>query len=1625
MLLPTWRQWVRRPAHSRKPLATWQLCLEALEDRLTPAPMTFTVLNTNNEGPGSLRQAIIDANTNPDPDLIQFDIGNGPQTINLTAPLPAVVAAGGPVVIDATTQPGFAGQPLIELNGAGAGAAANGLVIESGSSTVKGFVINRFTGHGLVLRGAGQNVVQTNYIGINQAGTTASPNGQSGIHIDNVAANSIGGLAVGTGNVISGNTIHGIYISGAQAADNLVAGNLIGLNAAGAAAVGNGSDGIRIEGAHENFIGSIAPGGRNVLSGNGSDGIDIRLEATANQILNNYIGTDITGLLDRGNTEDGIYLAAGRNTVGGITAAHSNLISGNNNNGIFLDSSLSTGNLIQGNYIGTDLNGTADLGNAFEGIFLANGASANTVGGTAAGAGNLISGNDFSGIHLLGSDVSRMLIEGNRIGTRVNGDAGLGNELHGIFVDGSSFNTIGGTAAGAGNLISGNKKDGVRVEQPSASANLLQGNQVGTNAAGSAGIPNLEQGVHLFSPNNTIGGTVGGAGNLISGNGTPITLANGIQIEENSSGNLIQGNLIGVDKAGTSPVPNLGIGIGVLGPNNTIGGTTAAARNIITGNSAGISATNNATGTLIQGNYIGVDINGGGTIGTGIDAVQLSSDNNTVGGTAAGAGNVLSGGMTGLAISRGNSNLIQGNLIGTDATGTVDIGSLTGIQLFGENNTIGGTTPAARNLISGNVIGIGLVGNANFIQGNYIGTNFTGTAPLKNDQAGIIITGSANLIGGFAPGAGNVISGNGQQGILLEKEEGAEQAPGFNLIQGNFIGTNAAGTAALANTLHGIEVNAGVNNTIGGTALGARNIVSGNMQRGILITNGATQNLVAGNFVGLNNAGTGIIANGVDGIVLDSAPGNTIGGTVIGSRNVISGNNMIGVKLQGATTQGNLIQGNYIGTNAAGTAGLGNPGQGILLDTVTGNSIGGAAAAAGNVISANGTSGVELFNSSNNLIQGNLIGTNAAGTAALANGNSGIDIDGGTDNTIGGTTAGARNVISGNTLNGIGIDGGAKNLIQGNYIGTTQDGSAALANGRAGILMLLGSTGADNTVGGTVAAAGNVLSGNTEDGLVIQGDKAERNLVQGNRIGTQANGTGALPNGRNGILIDLAAKNNTIGGTVAGAGNIIANNAANGVSINVGQQDGILGNSIFNNGQLGIRLGAGANGNIGAPTLTGSLRLPMGTQVSGTFVATNTMPYILEFFSNATAEPSGFGEGQTFLFRTTITPTSSGTQTFTATIPTVVAAGFFITATVTDANNNTSQFSNDSTVLPGSSLVITKSGTPPTVQAGGNVAWTFTITNNGPDPATSVTLTDALATGTSFVSLTTPQGFTSTTPPVGGTGTVTATTPSLAAGASATFTLVVQVNPQTLTSGELTNTVQVTSQSLNTNPTSSASAVVNVQAQPNVAFIAALYNTVLDRNPLPTEVTFFQNSFQAGATRQQVAAVVWESAEHRGIQVQGYYQQYLGRAADSAGLTFWTNQLVNGVSETQVQVSFLTSSEYTNSHPDIVSYLFGLYEDVLDRAPDAAGFAAWQQAALSGTSRAAIAQAFLTSPEYLSDLVENYYQTFLGRAADVNGLNFWLGQLVSGMMTEDQVAEAILGSQEFFDKANEDDATTT
>ncbi len=446
-------------------------------------------------------------------------------------------------------------------------------------------------------------------------------------------------------------------------------------------------------------------------------------------------------------------------------------------------------------------------------------------------------------------------------------------------------------------------------------------------------------------------------------------------------------------------------------------------------------------------------------------------------------------------------------------------------------------------------------------------------------------------------------------------------------------------------------------------------------------------NVVEGNIIGSDVTGTLDLGNRRGGVLIRNSPSNRIGGTTPASRNLISANGeaggaVAGVEMVERLATGNLVQGNYIGVTLNGLNRLGNQGDGVRIAT-SNNTVGGSAAGAGNVIAANDGHGVHIvsLDATQNRVEGNLIGVNATGTVGLGNGQTGIYNEGGRNNTFGGTAGGARNVVAGNGGHGLLIIG-SQVTVQGNLIGTNAAGDAALPNAGQGIQV----TDAVNvTIGGTTAGARNIVAGNAQDGIALL--RSSGTVIQGNWIGRNLAG-GSQGNGGAGVSL-FQSSTTQLGGTAAGAGNVIVNNTQAGVVLrSSGTSNAIRRNSIYANGALGIDLGddgvtpndpqdvdVGLNAFQNFPILTGATAAGGGTTFAGVFNGRPNATLTLDLFVSSACDTSGFGEGETYVGSTTVTTNAGGNATFSTTLPVVLPDGLAVTATATDGLSNTSEFS--------------------------------------------------------------------------------------------------------------------------------------------------------------------------------------------------------------------------------------------------------------------------------------------------------------------------------------------------------------
>lgn len=638
-------------------------------------PLTNIVTTTADVGAGSLRAALYYVTDHPG-SVVTFDIptsdpgySNGVYNIHLTGMLPPLVANG--MEIDGSTQPGYAGKPLIIVDGSQilpeTYTSDTGLLVYSSSNQVKDISFSGFVWNGLTFTyaDASNNTVAGCWIGVDSTGTNPAPNAYQGILVT-----SDSGHNTFARNVISGNSQYGIYIGGTNTGGNVIENNYIGTDPSGTIAVANGDSGVFIGDATiDNIIGGSAAL-ENVISGNSQYGVYITGTNTSrNNVTGNFIGTDVSGSIAVPNGDSGVFIGgtATNNLIGGPFVSSRNVISGNAEYGVYVTGTNTGGNVVEGNYIGTDPSGSIAVANVASGVFLGGAAAGNVIGGTSAGARNILSGNDQYGVWISDMSTTGNLVEGNYIGTDATGSNAIPNQASGIFMGGSSSdNTV------SGNVISGNEGYGIFVTN--TIDNIITGNEIGPDAAGtnSPGVQAYGIAILTDTSGNIVGGTTAGAGNVVSGNGLYGIYIYGPDV----SNNVVEGNLIGTDVTGTNALPNgpfpfggWGIGIWNYANNNIIGGTTAGARNVISGTVGygyGI-AIGTANSNVVEGNYIGTDVSGKNAVPNGFAGVDLQggSVGNLIGGTAAGAGNVIDYNDTGVTVydSDTTNNAIRGNSI--------------------------------------------------------------------------------------------------------------------------------------------------------------------------------------------------------------------------------------------------------------------------------------------------------------------------------------------------------------------------------------------------------------------------------------------------------------------------------------------------------------------------------------------------------------------------------------------------------------------------------------------------------------------------------------------------------------------------------------------------------------------------------------------------------------------------------------------------------------------------------------------------------------------------------------------------------------------------------------------------
>jgi uncharacterized repeat protein (TIGR01451 family)/CSLREA domain-containing protein len=459
---------------------------------------------------------------------------------------------------------------------------------------------------------------------------------------------------------------------------------------------------------------------------------------------------------------------------------------------------------------------------------------------------------------------------------------------------------------------------------------------------------------------------------------------------------------------------------------------------------------------------------------------------------------------------------------------------------------------------------------------------------------------------------------------------------------------------------------------------------------------------------------------------------------------------------------------------------------------------------------------IVLESNGGNTIAGNFIGSNVGGTIGLRNnGGVGVRSD---NNTIGGTTPAARNLFFNNSavssIDAADLEvNGSSNQVQGNLFGTSISGTAALAGSPgSGILLrsVDGSAASSNTIGGTTPAARNVVAGYSSAGIAVRAS-GSGNVVQGNAIGTDADGSASIPN-LNGVVVD-GGSSVQIGGPAPGSGNLIRFNLLAGVVVRDSSTGvSILGNSIIGNGTLAIDLGGdgadtndtadpdtGPNNRQNSPVITSPVAGAGASSIQGSLNSTPSTTFRVELFSNFGCDTSGFGEAETFLGSVDVTTDGGGNAHFSA--PFAVPGGRVAAATATDADGNTSELSACPQTRASTDLSIDKTG-PTAAAPGSTVAYTVTVTNAGAATADTVAVIDP-----------TPPGL----PFVGNSGACSTAYPcqlgTLAAGQSRTITSTYTVPSPYTGPSTLENTATVSTTTIDTNAANdSDSTSLTVQA---------------------------------------------------------------------------------------------------------------------------------------------------------------------------------------------------------------------
>jgi len=1027
----------------------------------------YIVSNLNSSGTGSLYQAITDANASAGMDEIIFTVA-GVIPVTAAYPLPAITGA---LAIDGNTAPGFNGTPVVEVSGTSAGQTSGFIfAATAGGSGMRGISVVSFARAGVEVN-ADDVQLLGNWIGLARSGTGAG-NGTGGGGsaaglILRGKKSKVGGPQSGEGNVISGNTGHGILVVGGS--DAVIQGNYIGTTPAGTAALANAGYGVRIVDGSNNQIGGSLSTAMNLIAGNSSAGILLEGAGTTGTLIyGNRLGVDAAGnRLANGASSVAVVGSAAGTQIGGRQAGEGNVIGGSFDQGIYLANTVQT--KIRGNRIGTNPAGTAKSAN-HHGVFVTGSNAGLQIGGSEAGEGNQISGNNGDGIRL-SSTTGAIVIAGNLIGTDAAGAAALSNGGSGIYVSQSPGVLIGGATAAARNVLSGNSGLGVWVTGASSTGVVLQGNYVGPRADGQGGVGNGSGGVMVDGGAADVVVGVAGSGNVISGNSLYGIRISGAQRTQ------VAGNLVGSRPDGKTWLGNSGAGVHLTGDvtGTVVGGSVSGSGNVVSGNTYGIHLDQTTGSVRISANRVGTTADGLAGLGNanfGIFAYRSQSI--VIGTNGDGTGDDLEG------------NQISGNGSG--------VGFGDGIVIDGNDNTAYAAVDSI--VIAGNRIGTAADGMSG------LWNRSTGVA-LRRGVSGVRIGTDGNGVSDVAER--NVIAGNEYYGVVVD---GAGTFG--NVIAGNYIGVTADSESRLLNWIAGLWIGNGAHHNRVGTDNSAdsfnaseRNLFGGH--DALLRISGGNDNVIAGNYFGVNGAGTKQFFS-VQGVVIsDGSKRNLLGTDGLGGnndreRNLIGGEAFGRVVVTGAGTEDNVIAGNWIGMGPDGVTSVGYSPQGILINGgAKGTRIGTDGNGLNdvderNVVNGNGLGiGISGVGTSGTVVAGNYIGTDVSGSQRMQN-TYAMEITGGASDTRIGTdgsndafNVNERNIISGGGF-GLRMDGVTNVTIAGNYIGLNAAGTGGIRHYEYAIRAMNHVSGlrvGTNGDGIADAAEGNVIAGGNAVGLQI------------------------------------------------------------------------------------------------------------------------------------------------------------------------------------------------------------------------------------------------------------------------------------------------------------------------------------------------------------------------------------------------------------------------------------------------------------------------------------------------------------------------------------------------------------